>query len=174
MSDRKKNRNLTSERANELFKYDSATGIVTRRVSLKGVFAGSIAGNLWTSKSGLRSSFRVGVDMEIYELHRVIWLMRTGEWPDQIDHINHDATDNRWVNLRSVSNKENAMNRSMSQKNTTGITGVYWSNLTKSWFSLIRDNGKSKRLYSGRDFFEACCARRSAEIKYGFHENHGR
>jgi len=37
----------------------------------------------------------------------------------------------------------------------------------------IGNNWKKINLINTKDFFEACCARKSAENKYGFHENHG-
>jgi hypothetical protein len=45
-------------------------------------------------------------------VHRVVWLLHTGDWPKQvIDHINRDRTDNRIENLRDVSIGINVRNR---------------------------------------------------------------
>lgn len=36
----------------------------------------------------------------------------TGAWPDlQIDHINRDQLDNRWLNLRQATASQNGQNR---------------------------------------------------------------
>lgn len=43
--------------------------------------------------------------------HRLIWLLVHGVWPDNIDHINKDRSDNRLENLRSVTHKENMQNK---------------------------------------------------------------
>ena len=109
-----------------------------------------------------------------YLLHRVIWLIETGEWPKQIDHINGDPADNRWTNLRNVENTRNMRNKAMFKNNTSGIMGVCWGKKGKRWYSTIYDKGKIVPLYWGLDFFEACCRRKSAELKYGYHKNHGK
>lgn len=45
------------------------------------------------------------------QAHRVAYAIYHGEWPDHIDHINHNTTDNRIVNIRSVTQAENNRNR---------------------------------------------------------------
>lgn len=61
-----------------------------------------------------------------YQQHRLAWLYMTGDWPrGDIDHVNGDPLDNRWVNLRDVSKSVNQQNRRMAQTNNTlGIHGV--------------------------------------------------
>ena len=44
--------------------------------------------------------------------HRAAWAILYGEWPDHIDHINRNRSDNRIVNLRSVTKAQNAQNQS--------------------------------------------------------------
>jgi len=48
--------------------------------------------------------------------------------------------------------------------------GVQWDNLRSKWRVQIGNR------YVGRyvDFFEACCSRKSAELKLNYHINHGR
>ncbi len=108
-----------------------------------------------------------------YRAHRLIWLYMLGEWPQ--DHINHDRTDNRWANLRAVSLPENRRNHGPDPRNKSGLPGVKLRIGARGmmyWRVFI----KSPQIYLGffDDFFEACCARKSAELKYDFHPNHGK
>ena len=93
----------------------------------------------------------------------------------QIDHINHIRNDNRLMNLRLVSAKVNSRNMSKKTCNTSGLTGVYYaSRYVNPWRALIRVDGKRVTLGSFATKEEAKLARKNAEIKYGFHPNHGR
>lgn len=105
---------------------------------------------------------------------RIAWFMYYGEWPkDQIDHINGNSIDNRIENLRDVTSKENSRNLSISSYNKTGVMGV---NLTSRgrFRARIIVHGKETALGCYSTLEEAAAARKEAEIKYGFHENHGR
>ena len=106
--------------------------------------------------------------------HRVAWAMHYGCWPDgEIDHVNHDKTDNRIANLRVVQRTQNAMNLSKSKRNSSGVTGVFKHTQTMRWQAQIRINRKSIHLGSFESFDDAIAARRKAEKQHGFHENHG-
>ena len=107
--------------------------------------------------------------------HRLAWLYMTGDWPKgQIDHINGVRGDNRWANLRHVTGAENSRNAKRRVDNASGITGVCWDIEAGRWASHISDNGRFIKLGRRDDFFEACCLRKSAETRLGFHPNHGR
>jgi len=62
-------------------------------------------------------------------MHRVV-----NNTPDnlQTDHINHNQLDNRRINLRSVTNQQNAFNASLNKANTSGTKGVSWSKERKN------------------------------------------
>ena len=61
-------------------------------------------------------------------VHRVVWAVVYGSWPEGIvDHINRDTTDNRIENLRIVDPTGNSRNRSRSSDNTSGHNGIDFS-----------------------------------------------
>lgn len=107
-------------------------------------------------------------------LHRLIWFYMTGEWPDIIDHINGNRSDNRWCNLRNVTQFENMKNRKICSNNTSGCMGVIWHKRARKWEASIRVNSKRKSLGYFDAKEEAIMIRKAAEIEYGYHENHGR
>lgn len=109
-----------------------------------------------------------------YLAHRLAWFHVHGVWPDNIDHINHDRSDNRLANLREVSRAENQRNQKLKSNNTSGVTGVFWRKDKQRWLAKIKVNYKDKSLGYYDSFKGACAARLDAEKKYGFHENHGR
>lgn len=100
--------------------------------------------------------------------------MTIGEWPEFVDHINGDRTDNKIENLRSCSRLENSVNRAVASHNKSGVLGVHYDKSRGKWAAEIKVN--KKKVYLGRfdSIDEAKTARKIAEVKYGFHPNHGR
>lgn len=87
----------------------------------------------------------IKINQTSYMVHRLVWLYVTGEWPDQeIDHINKNTHDNRWVNLRAASRSENGANRGVHKNNKSGAKGVYWSESKKKW--VAQAGGKKNRI----------------------------
>ena len=110
------------------YSYDPETGVVTQKLTSKAV-----------SGRCKRGYGRVRIDKQYYQLHRVIWVLMTGDDPGDklIDHINRDPTDNRWNNLRLVTVSQN-------QQNTTGwnIYRDKREGRSKPWRATIRHEGK--------------------------------
>ena len=156
------------------FSYDPVTGLFTRLVSLGNFKAGSLV-NIKPHHSGyLYIRITVNEKAKQFSLHRLAWLYTHGYLPEFIDHINHDRSDNRIDNLREVSRIENNMNQSKAKHNTSGHIGVSWHKGQKKWTSGIKVNYKRIHLGSFDDIDDAIRARKQAEVKYGFHANHGR
>lgn len=88
-------------------------------------------------------------------------------------HINHNPVDNRLGNLRLVTSAENNRNVPLRKANTSSVCGVNWHKLRCKWRAYIRTSGKHLHLGMFDNFEDAVSARKAAEVKYGFHPNHG-
>ena len=132
---------------------------------------GQIAGSI-----NKNNYINLGIEKKRYYAHRIIWEMHNGTIPDgyQVDHINGIRSDNRIDNLRIVRNSENSKNQKRKSTNKSGMTGVSWDTQTQRWRAHITVNGKMISLGRYIDKIDALTARKNAEIKYNFHENHGR
>ena len=160
---------ITKEYAKELFRYDQNTGALHWKKSRSGAKKSGVAGS-----ADAKGYIICTVNGKRYKAHRLIWLMAYGEFPpDQIDHINQIKNDNRISNLRSVDTRTNMKNAKLYSSNTWGVAGVYWYKNDKKWIADIKADGVRRYLGTYFDFFEAVCARKTAEVRYNFHPNHG-
>lgn len=57
-----------------------------------------------------------------------------------VDHIDRNPLNNKRVNLRIVSHKENIYNRRMPKSNTSGIEGVCFESSRNKWRAYYRGN----------------------------------
>lgn len=106
--------------------------------------------------------------------HRVIWAIHYGVWPDgDIDHINQIRDDNRIENLRIASSQENRRNASRQKNNSSGVNGVYFDRRRGKWAARIMIDRKNEFLGYFSCIKDAGEARKAADKKYGFSENHG-
>lgn len=161
---------LTQAYLKSILNYDPETGVFVNRVDRAyNAKAGIEAG--WATTGGYKS---IVIKGKKHKLHRLAWLYTYGEWPKYIDHINGDASDNRISNLRSIEKIENHKNMRRFSSNTSGVTGVNLDRSSNKWVAKIMVNYRAKSLGYYSDWFEAVCARKSAERLYGFHVNHGR
>ena len=78
------------------------------------------------------------IDNKSYREHRIIWFWMTGEWPEEIDHINGIRDDNRWCNLREATSGENKQNLELEK-----YCGATWNKANGKWKSQIKINRKS-------------------------------
>lgn len=79
------------------------------------------------------------------QIHRLI--MNCTDRKMQIDHINHNGTDNRRSNLRICTNQENIMNTSKHKDNTSNYKGVSFHKQANKYRAEITFN--KKRIHLG-------------------------
>ena len=179
----------TPEEVRQLLDYDPKTGTFTWRARSVEVFQRAETPNpslvcaLWNGRragqKALTAQQKHGYlfgslfGTKIYA-HRAAWAHYHGEWPEKVDHINGDPSDNRISNLRSVSHDENMKNVRRHADNKSGFLGVSFCKQTRRWRASITANGKSINLGRFTTKEEAVSARREADRAYGFHFNHGR
>lgn len=173
----------TQAELRKLLDYDPESGVLTWLP--RPIFDGCCvrAVKMWNKAHAGKEAFtettragykRGSIHNRQHKAHRVIWKWVHGFDPEEIDHINGDRSDNRIVNLRSVSRIENNRNRAKSNANKSGVVGVHFCNRDKAWIAQIKVGGRNKILGYSKDFAEAVAARKEGEKLYGFHENHGR
>ena len=144
-----------TSRFNELLTYEDGRlyWAVNRRGGAK---AGDRAG------CAVNNGYRhVVVDGKGILEHRIIYEMHHGPIPKgmQIDHINHDKSDNRIENLRVVTASENA-------RNNPNAKGYHFCNTKKRWIATIHDGEKQLRIGSFKTKELAREAYLDAKAKY--------
>lgn len=161
---------LKLEQLKEMLSYNSDSGLFTWKTKVaKKTKIGSIAGCL--RKDGY---ITIRIKGKNYLAHRLAMFYTEGIMPECVDHINRQKSDNRILNLRSVTQLENCRNLPVSKNNTSGCVGVHWCNRDKRWISSISISSKLIRLGNYLEYSDAVNARKNAEVLYGFHENHGK
>jgi len=164
------NNKMNYKTAKRCFRYNPLTGLLYWKISRGGTQKDNNEAGCESDTGYIKITYR----NESYLAHRLAWLLTYGEYPNEIDHINGNPADNRLINLRSVNHSGNGKNQRLSSKIKSGIYGICFHNGRKKWHTRINNNGKRFFLGYFKDFFEACCARKSAENKYNYHPNHGR
>ena len=130
--------------------------------------AGKSASKIHESSPGYFYKYTV-FKRKRYKSHQLIWLYMTGKWPKyQIDHIDGDATNNIWDNLRDIPQRKNMQNTRLSNNNTSGIKGLSWCKERQKWEVYIAIDKLRRNLGRFTDFNDAARARYNAEVKYNW------
>ena len=177
---------LTQKELKKLLHYNPETGIFTWLRRSEDMFKGAAptrTANAWNIRFAGTRAGSVGVHgyQQItvlgknYRVQRLAWLYVYGEFPQaEIDNEDRDKINNCITNLRDVSGAVNSKNCSLPTHNTSGFVGVGWLARMGKWAAKIKVNGKQLHLGTFTNKEDAVEARKVANIKYGFHLNHGK
>lgn len=160
---------LTQEGLKRVFDYSPSTGELTHKHTTVSGTQGEPA-----TYSHSRGYLSVSIGKKQHLAHRVIFLMMSGIQPFNVDHVNHIKHDNRWENLRAVTQDSNNRNMPKQTNSTTGVVGVSFHKLRGKYRAYISVNSRAKHLGMFDSVEAAKAAREKASILYGYHVNHGK
>ena len=145
-----KNDRLSPEAIRNLFSYEPSTGEIRWKVrsdrdaSWNNRLAGKKAGTL--KKGYVQIVICIDGKACFFSGQRIAWAHYYGEWPDgEVDHKNHDPSDNSIENLRLASHSQNGCHKFQ----TTGkvpFKGVYWMPTKGRFAAQIKRNRQWKWL----------------------------
>ena len=173
----------------DIFTYDPETGIVRHNPDRPAdTFKTGKGFNFWVAKySNKPSGYMMGTGylmtcftlrgMEYKELNHRLALYLSGVIVPNgmcVDHVDGDRLNNKLSNLRVVTVQNNIRNSRLSSNSTSSVMGLCWHKRAKKWQVSIMVDRKSIYLGLYEDKDEAIKVRKEAEVKYGFHANHGR
>lgn len=142
-----------------LFEYNPETGELFWKQHFFSCKVGKPVGSAFRDKN--TSYLRITSKLGRFLAHRVCWKLATGKDPlGVIDHINGNGLDNRLCNIRDVSPIANS-------RNLRGLTGVRFrkkvtAGMRPQWNVTLGNDFIGTYF----DFFEAVCARKSAEARF--------
>lgn len=157
----------------ELFLYKPRTGELFWKRRPREHFADRKSWCMWNTRYAGQKAFvtkvkgycYASVDGVRYVAHRVVWKMVTGKEPSAyLDHKNRSREDNRFNNLREVTQSQNGFNRAKrSAINKAGRIGIYYKKSRGHWYAYISQDYKQKFLGSFASKRAAISCRREAE-----------
>lgn len=129
----------TKENVRELLDYSPETGIFTWKISYHRHWSkGDVAGY---DVQGYRCIQYLGVQSK---LHRLAFLWMLGRMPKVVDHVDLDRSNNKWDNLREVTQAQNCLNRPAHKDCKSGVKGLIWSKYHLKWEVRVTVNGKQE------------------------------
>lgn len=164
---------LTQEYLRSILDYNPETGVFTwlNRPDVPSWWNSRWAG---TKAGVVRANGYVVITINKEQLlaHRLVFIYMDGVEPNVVDHINSIKTDNRFCNLRNLSdNHKNQMNQKKYKTNKSGYSGVSFEN--GKWRARIKFKGVSYCGGRHETMQQAIKARETLKEKYGFHSQHG-
>jgi hypothetical protein len=119
--------------------FDYSDGNLLWKQPGRGRKIGAVVGSLM-----LNGYISLNVKGRYFYVHRLVYFFHTGRWPELIDHIDCNKSNNRIENLREVNKSQNGLNRKdLMPNNKSGFNGVYWSKAAKKWIAQSTLNRKT-------------------------------
>lgn len=115
-------------------------------------------------KGYLCASAKISGKNSTVKMHRIISGCNDNNFYIDHKHGKESRNDNRKSNLRIATKSQNNINKGLRSNNTSGATGVGYSN--NKWYARITINKKRIPLGVFNSFDEALNARKMAEEKY--------
>lgn len=175
-----KRENLTQQELKKLICYDPETGIFTWRCRGIEYFDHcknpELTYKQWNAQNaGKEAGCIVCGYCDIillkkkYLAHRLAWFYMEVYWPEhQIDHIDRNRSNNKWDNLRHVSQSCNLKNVFLGKGNTTGVRGVTYRKDRNIYQVYISTNTKHKYVGCYKTLKEAAMARWKVEVEHSY------
>ena len=160
---------VNQKRLKELLTYCPKSGVFTWNVTRGKAKKGNEAGH--KNKIGY---VEISLDGKLYLAHRLVFIYLFGDCRMNVDHIDGNPSNNRAENLRLASPQENAKNAKKPKTNKSGSVGVSFDTVNNKWRATIKVDRKQIHLGRFLCIDDAINARKDAEVRYGFHPNHGR
>jgi len=144
---------MNSAYLRECFTYDGAIGRLVWRERPTTHFRGGAGWHNFNQQcagkpAGCKNKYgrnEIKLDGKTYKAARLIWAWHFGRIGErQIDHIDGDPGNDRVENLRPVTAAQNAQNRTMSRRNSSGTMNVTWHKPSNKWWVRITVNGKTR------------------------------
>lgn len=151
----------------KFFTYKPSTGELIARLPVHNRPVGTVVGS-----KGSHGYLMTGIQGKNLLNHRLIWLYMTGEFPTQIDHIDHDKLNNAIDNLRLVSVADNNRNR-VRRTGKVDEAGIWYCRRRQRYIAEITYNQKKVYQRSFIDIDEAISHRKAKLLELGFHPKHG-
>lgn len=139
----------------EAFLYDPETGELWWRERPLHHFKNSDYQGRWNRRrAGTQAGYTepdrysfVALFNKHHYVHRIIFKLMTGRAPAvEIDHINCQKSDNRWINLREATKSQNSGNVRVAKRSKTGIKGVVLEQRTGKFIAYFTVGRRGRRL----------------------------
>ena len=160
------------------FRYLPETGELIRDTAIwenKKGLKGAKSEKPYAHRSGTGKTYlRIGFQGKYVYAHRIIWVWMTGEQPEHIDHLDGDGLNNKWENLRSVSQADNNRNCRIHRKTASGISGITYRKDSNRWRVRVGKNNSVVTVGTFRTIEDAIAARDKAFTELGYTVNHGK